>query len=65
MWIEPVILGGGRAIENGGPVAGVFGAEKFFVEPGLGPALFDLLRLVSLGNFPGHGFLALLNFPAR
>ena len=43
-------------------VAGVFGAEKFFVEPGLGPALFDFLRFISLGNFAGdgsgHGFSA-------
>ena len=48
-----------------GAVAGIFGAEKLFVEPGLGPALFDFLRLVSLGYFPGHGFLVLLEFPAR
>ena len=47
-----------------GAVARVFGAEKFLVEPGFGPALFDFLRLVSLGYFPGHcvpygiGFLA-------
>ncbi len=46
-------------------IARIFRAEKFFVEPGLGPALFDFLWLVSLGNFPWHGFLALLNFPAR
>ena len=65
MWIEPVILGGGSAIENVGPVAGIFGAEKLFVEPGLGPALFDLLRLVGLGNFPGHEFLMVLNFVLR
>src|SRR5271170_3756031 len=38
-------------------VTGVFGAEEFLVKPGLGPALFDLLRLVSLGDFPGHAFL--------
>ena len=65
MWIEPVMLGGGSAIENRGPSAGIFGAEKFFVEPGLGPALFDFLRLVSLGNFPWHGFLVQFEFSCR
>ena len=48
-----------------GPVAGVFGAKEFFVKPGFGPALFDLLRLVGLGNFPGHEFLMVLNFVLR
>ena len=43
-------------------VAGIFRAEEFFVEPGLRPALFDLLRLVSLGNFPGHAFPMELDF---
>ena len=48
-----------------GAVGGIFSAEEFLVEPGLGPALFDLLRLVGLGNFPGHEFLVVLNFVLR
>ena len=48
-----------------GAVAGIFGAEKLFVEPGLGPALFDFLRLVSLGYFPGHEFLMCIEFAAE
>ena len=47
---------------EGRPVAGIFGAEEFLVEPGLRPALFDLLRLVSLGYFPGHAFPMELDF---
>ncbi len=36
------------------PVARIFGAKQLLVEPGLGPALFDLLRLIRLGYFSRH-----------
>ena len=44
-----------------GPRGGIFGAEKLLLKPDLGPALFDLLRLVGLGNFLGHEILMILN----
>jgi len=43
-------------------IARILGAEELFLEPGLRPALFDFLRLVSLGNFPGHAFPTELDF---
>ena len=57
MWIEPVTFGGGSAIEKRGPSAEFSARKSFVVEPGLRPALLDLLRLVGLGYFSGHGFL--------
>ena len=48
-----------------GAVSGIFGAKEFLVEPGLGPALFDFLRLVGLGNFPGHELPCDLEFGAE
>ena len=42
-------------------IAGILSAEQLFLEPGLRPALFDLLRLISLGYFSWHAFPGSLN----
>ena len=58
-------VGRGQGNRKHRAVGRIFGAEQFLFEPGLGPALFDFLRLVSLGNFPGHGCLVILNLVLR